>query len=73
MMYGRVCVWIREDGSKEFGGIVQATNASFQVSNLLIIYMWGDRQAAICAVRGWGFVCLFVCSWTPEAVEASPY
>ena len=49
MMYERVRVWVGEDESKEFGGIVQATNALFQISNLLVIYMRGDRQAAICA------------------------
>ena len=53
MMYERVCLWVGEDESKEFGDIVQTTNASSQVSNLLVFYMRGERQAAIYAIGGW--------------------
>ena len=52
-MHGRVGLWVKEDESKELGDIVQMTNALSQVSNILVIYMQGECQAAVCAIRGW--------------------
>ena len=53
VMYEGMCVWVREDELKKFGDIVQATYAPLKVSNLLIIHMWSNRQAAIRAIGSW--------------------
>ena len=55
MVYESVCRWVGEDESKESGDIVQleTTNASSQVSNLLVFYMRGEHQATVCSIGGW--------------------
>ena len=53
VMYEGMCVWVREDELKKFDDIVQATYAPLKVSNLLIIHMWSNRQAAIRAIGSW--------------------
>ena len=53
MMYEGMCVWVREDELKKFGDIVHATYATLKVSDLLIIRMWSNRQAAIRAIGIW--------------------
>ena len=53
MVYERVCHWVRKDESIKSGDIVQMADALSQVSNILIVCMWGEHQAAVCVIRGW--------------------
>ena len=53
MMYEGMCVRVREDELEKSGDIVHATYAALEISDLLIIHMWSNRQAAIRTVAGW--------------------
>jgi hypothetical protein len=53
MVYERVCRWVGKDESIKAGDIVQTATASSQVSNILIVCMRGERQAAVRAIGGW--------------------